>query len=377
MKSKIVNIFWGIILIALGGLWLAGRLELIAFELFSEQIWIVLFGVASAAFLLSYFLSGVKNWGWLFPALISAALALTIWMAINDLGGAFMGVPVLAAVALPFYVGYAVERRNWGLLIPAFILTVVALITGLADVVEGEWIGALVLFAIGLPFLVVYLRNRKQKWALIPAWAMIALSAVVLLSGFARGEWIGALVLYAIGLPFLVIYLFDRRNKWALIPAGVLAVIGTIPLLAGLLGDEVVAPAIMFLFAAPFFVLYFWSKDHWWALIPAGVFASIGVVVILAEAGLTPFQVTEGSDPFLTGILFLGFGLTFGALWLRRKTQPTEWAMYPAVGLLAAAVLAVIFGTLFLDYWPAAVLIVIGVMLILGSFRRKKPEEQA
>ncbi len=242
----------------------------------------MVFAGASLLFFLSYFLNGVKNWGWLFPAFIFAGLALTIWLATNDFEGSYLGAPILAAIAIPFYVGFAVERKSWGLLIPAFVLTVLSLITIIADTAPGEWIGAIVLLSVGLPFLVAYLLDRNKRWALIPATILIVLSIVTLVSTFAAGEWIGALVLYAIGLIFLGIFLFDHSKRWALIPAAVLAVVGTIPLIAAFTGGDLTGTVVMFLFALPFLVIYFWSKNNWWALIPGGVFASIGLVVLLS-----------------------------------------------------------------------------------------------
>lgn len=326
-RSRILSIFWGLVLIAIGGLWLAGKLDYVQFDLFSAQAWVVAFAVASAAFFLSYFLNGLQKWGWLFPAFICAALALTIGMSIAGLDGSFMGVPILAAVALPFYVGFALDRTRWGLLIPAWVLTVLSAVTLLADLVEGEWIGALFLYAVAAPFLVVYLR--------------------------------------------------DRSRKWALIPAAVIAVVGTIPLLVALFGDDdAVAVGVMLLFALPFFVVYFWSKGNWWALIPAGVFASIAAVVLLSllVPDQTPWLEAAGS-----GLLFLGFGLTFGVLWLRRATQPTDWAKYPAAGLLAASLAAFVLGENFRDFWAVA-LIIVGVMLVAASLLPKReaapPEPQ-
>ena len=329
-KDRIISIFWGVVLIALGGLWLAGKMEYIQFDLFSEQAWVIIFAVASAAFFLSYFLNGLRQWGWLFPAFICAALALTIWMATHEVDGSIVGVPILASVALPFYVGFAVDRKSWGLL--------------------------------------------------IPAWVMTVISAIVLFADIARGEWIGALVMYGIALPFLVVYLLNRSHKWALIPAGINAGIGTIPLLVALFGDsEAIALGLMLLFALPFFVVYFWSKSSWWALIPAGVFVSIGAVVLLTLLVRGDPAWLEGAG---TGVLLLGFGLTFGVLWLRRATQPTDWAKYPAAGLLAAAVAAFVLGRNFENFWAVA-LIVVGVMLLLASLLPKrekgppKPGDQA
>ena len=128
----------------------------------------------------------------------------------------------------------------------------------------------------------------------------------------------------------------------------------------------------MFLFSVPFFFVYFRWPEHWWALIPAGVFASIGAVVVLGMLLPKNQTVIHG---ILNGVLLLGLGITFGVLWLLRGTRPTGWAIYPAVGLLAAAVLAFFFGGISNLFWAAA-LLVAGVGLVVYSFLRKKPEGQ-
>ncbi|NTV37900.1 MAG: hypothetical protein HGA82_01705 [Anaerolineales bacterium] len=239
--------------------------------------------------------------------------------------------------------------------------------------VTDEIIPAWVMLCVALPFLVAWLINRKRRWALIPAFVMFVLAAITLLSSFAAGEWIGALVMYAIALPFLVIWFLDRKKRWALIPAGIMAILGTIQLLASYTRGDLSGLVVMFLFSTPFFVLYFWSKHNWWALIPAGVFASIGLVVLLS-------LIFHGNQDLLnrigSGVLFLGFAATFGVLWLRRSTQPTDWAKYPAAGLLAAAVLAFALGERFQDYWPATILLVAGVLLLLNTLVKRKPEDK-
>ena len=70
-------------------------------------------------------------------------------------------------------------------------------------------------------------------------------------------------------------------------------------------------------------------------------------------------------------VLFLGLAATFGVLWLLRKTQPTEWAKYPAAGLLAIAALSIIEGAHFAEFWPATMLLVTGAMFLLAIFQRK------
>ena len=369
--KRTASLFWGIALILLSAALLADRLGYIDFTKISDNAWVFIFGGAAILFLLSYFLNGVKQWGWLFPALIGAALSLTIWLTTHNIEGAFLGAPILASIALPFFVGFVVNRRNWGLLIPAWVLTVLTAITLLADRVDGTLIGALFLFSAALPFLIVFLIDRTRRWALIPAWALFILGLVTLLADHVSGNLVGALFMYSVALPFLIIYLRDRTRRWALIPAAVIALVGTFPLLTMLIGGDLMGAAVMFLFAVPFFFVYFRWKEGWWALIPAGIFASIGLVVVISMFVPKNQDIWNG---ILTGILFLGFSVTFGLLWLRRATQPTDWTRFPAIGLLVASLLAFILGRNFQDYW-AVILLVVGILMIASNLLPRKPRQ--
>ena len=371
MKRNVSSIFWGLLFILAGGALLADRMGWINFSLFSTNTWVYIFAAAGLVFLLGYFVNGFRKWGLLFPALIFEAISLTMWMADRGMTGSYVGMPILLGVAVPFYVGFALERKR-GLLIPAWVLTILAFITLAADRINGNLIGALFLYAVAAPFLVVYLLDRSRWWALIPAWVMFILGTITLLSDHVNGNLIGALFLYAVALPFLVVYLTDRARRWALIPAVALAFVGTIPLLAGIFGGDWMGAAVMLLFSAPFFFVYFRWKEAWWALIPAGIFVSIAVVVLLGMLVPENQPVFQG---ILTGVLLLGFGLTFGILWLLRGTRPTAWARYPAIGLLVAAVLAFIFGGNSNLFWAIAILAA-GAALVVYSLFRKRPEDR-
>lgn len=328
MKGNIIKIFWGVVLIALGGLSLADKLGYVNLELITNQGWAIVFSVTSAAFFLSYFLSGVRNWGWLFPALIFAALALIINWALEDSSSPIIAIPILLSIGIPFYVGFLLNRKRWGLLIPAWILTVLAVIPVLAESINSDLIGALFLFGTALPFLVVYLVNRQRKWSLIAGVAL----------GF----------------------------------------IGIFPLLESIIPEEISGPAVMFVFAMFFFITYIISKKQWWALIPSGVFASIGVVALLASLFPTNdyFQIGKLEFGVYTGVLLLGFAATFGILWLLRGSQPTGWAKYPAIALLIASVLAFLMGNTFNDLIPAVALLVIGIYLILATVLKRRGTQQ-
>ncbi len=324
MKTNLVKILWGIMLIALGGFLLADALGYLNLEFFTPNVWAIVFAIISVACFSCYFLVGVQKWGWLFPALIFAALTLILGIFIDNRNDTLIAVSVLLSVGIPFYVGYILNRKQWGLLIPAWIMTIIPAIVALADNANSDLIGATVLFAIALPFIFVYLVNRHHKWALI----------------------VGA----------------------------ILAFIALFPLLGPILPDVIAGPVVMFLFALPFFIIYLASKKAWWAFIPAGVFSSIGIVALLATLLPNDEYFMLGGLEFgaYSEVLLLCFAATFGILWLRRSSQPTAWAKYPAIGLLIVAMLAFLMWKTASNLVPALVLLIVGVTLIVASVLKRR-----
>ncbi len=320
MKSRWITIFWSLVMIAAGVIFFLQEQGIIDFNLLSTKIWALIFAILSAFFFLTYFLQGVRNWGWLFPSTILGGIALIMGLEGTQFGDILTGAPVLIGIAIPFVVVFFLDKKN-------------------------NW------------------------WALIPAWVMTAIALVVLFEDQVDGNLIGTFVLYSIAIPFLVVYLIDRTRRWALIPFASLSVIGLIPLLENVMDSEALGFVVMFLFAVPFFVVYFWSKANWWALIPAGVFTSIGLVVLLSSYSVPIFH-TSGFNSVGTALLLSGFGITFGALWLRRAVQPTDWTKYPALGLFAAAVMSLLIGEKTQSIWPI-ILIITGVVILFAPFYRK------
>jgi hypothetical protein len=254
MKTKVIYIFWGIVLISVSAILVAEKLGIVSFASITEQVWGAAFGVASAALFASYFVCGVRQWIWLFPALFCALIA---WRGLQgvSLFGDNLAWQMFTVVAIPFYVGFALDRKRWGYLIPAYVLSVIAYLTFVGEVAPQFYQAA----------------SRPRM-----AHAIMATGADV-----------------------------------------------------------------MFLIALPFFVTYFWSKKNWWALIPAGGFASIGLMQMLSAFIPNAWSANIG---IVNSVLLLGFAATMGFLWLRRATQPTGWAIYPAAGFLILAVVAFILG---------------------------------
>jgi hypothetical protein len=317
MKPNRFNLIWGVALIAAGALFLAQNLGYLGTV--APLFWVAFFTGLSLLFFASYFASGIRQWGWLFPALIAGALALTIGLANSGVRASYVGAPILGALAIPFLVAYALDlRRNWWALIPAWAMGVLTFITILADHVPGEFIGALVLFSIGLPFWVVFLSNRRDNW-------------------------------------------------WALIPGSIMLVLGAIPLLTMRVSGELLGALIMFLFAVPFLVVYFWSRANWWALIPGGAMASIGAMILVVKAS-QPGVVNGG---LVSGVFFLGLALTFLALWIQRAAIPTAWAKYPGIVLAILGLVVFGFGSVGLQViWPLAI-IAFGTLLLYSALRKR------
>jgi hypothetical protein len=98
-----------------------------------------------------YFVHGLRKWGWLFPALICASFAVIMWMSVNDQEDSpLMVTPLFLSIAVPFYIGFALDRSRWELLIPAYVLTMIMLFTLTSDSdYEGTVVMSLFAFSPG------------------------------------------------------------------------------------------------------------------------------------------------------------------------------------------------------------------------------------
>ncbi len=118
MKIKLANIIWGLVLILGGALFLAQNLGYVVST--SDTFWMGVFAVLCVIFLVTYFANGVQHWGWLFPASIFGATALTIGLTQLGVDDVFVAVPILMSVVLPFLVAFALDpHKHWWALIPS------------------------------------------------------------------------------------------------------------------------------------------------------------------------------------------------------------------------------------------------------------------
>jgi hypothetical protein len=170
----------------------------------------------------------------------------------------------------------------WGGLLIFF--GVVGMVATFIDLTAWVWV--IILAIAGLGVFGVYLMDRSQRALLIPAYVLwvVALMVALIELNILQDEFVATYVLAAIALPFLATFLRNRAQWPMLIPAYVLAAVGV---MVGLIGvgvlDDLSIPAyVMFAIAVPFFVVYVRNPKHWWALIPGGVVAAVGLAFLLA-----------------------------------------------------------------------------------------------
>lgn len=173
-------------------------------------------------------------------SLLEMYTALTAWT----------WVAALAAAGLAVFLIYLSDRSDWGVLVPAYVLWAVAGLVALIelDVLKDNWVALYALTAIALPFVAGFLRDRKQWGLLIPAYVMLAVGLMVGLQGAGVLDdlLVAGYVMFAIALPFFVVYVRNRGNWWALIPAGIMTVIGLSFLIAEA-AAQYVAPILVIL----------------------------------------------------------------------------------------------------------------------------------
>lgn len=314
MNKKLVNLFWGVGLIAAGGLALAESMGYI--QDLAPAIWITIFAVISLISLFTYFQSGVKHWGWLFPAGIGAALALVIVLSESGVESAIVAAPIFIAIGLPFMVAYFLDRtRHWWALIPAGVMAFLTLLMVGVDVLPDEWVGVGFLFFLAAAFLVIYLGNRTRTWAAFVAYILLVVGFTPLMALGSRPELAGVMILFAMGLPFLGAYLT--------------------------------------------------SAERWWAIIPAGILLTLGLVTaIMLLPGLPDANLASNLPQAFS---LAGFAATFAVVWLRHAKN---WAKYLTLVIAALSVASLFFNDNSLWVGPV-IAIALGVYLLFQSLRKE------
>jgi len=169
-------------LLILGGLYLL-MVTLGYVEAIGPLPWALLSGLGGLAFLAVY-LQDRREWWPLIPGAALLSLSLTILLGMAGLPSGAAGSVLFLGIALAFLPIYLADRReNWWAIIPAGVLTVLAAMAILGEVVEGGVLGAFFFLGLAAVFGLLYLirgEERELAWAKFPALGLAAFGLFVL-----------------------------------------------------------------------------------------------------------------------------------------------------------------------------------------------------
>jgi hypothetical protein len=204
-----------------------------------------------------------------------------------------------------------------------------------------------------------------QKQGILLGSAIIAIGVLALLINLGVIAHLDNLTLgcglLLVSFLFFRIYHADRQKWWALIPACLCAFLGVVMVVQTFwdFAGELVGAGFLWACTIAFGYIFSRNKQHWWAVIPAGICFTLGSVVLISGFDLL-------DNDFEAVVFFLGLGLTFVFLWSQRGDGiATDWAMIPAVVMIALALMIYIENVRWLDWEIALPVLLIGVGLFL------------
>jgi len=279
----------------------------------------------------------VKKVASLITGLILIALGILFLLHNMDiiwLEGEWVGASILFMLGLSFLFYIFQDRKLWWPLIPSlilFTLSAIVLLSYYFDV-DGKVLGSLFLWGTGVAFLAVYLKQRSNIWSLLVSWLFIVLGFVVLAEHiFWRTSGLGGSVFFAgCALGFLGFYLKKKEQWWSLFVSLLLFTLAAVVAVAvtDYLPDAMAGSVFLWGAGLSFISIFLQKRDYWWAIIPGG-----SMLVL----GLFPMMVTYdwGWDGLIAFIFFFGIGLVFTSLYLVKiEGKRLYWAKMPAIILV-------------------------------------------
>ena len=150
------------------------------------------------------------------------------------IGGVFISM-LFAAGAFVFLFVFISDHTKWWALIPGFTLLGLAGVIATGDlfpVFNSRFGGSLFLGCIALAFIFIFVFRRDYWWAVIPAGVLTTLAIITTIPS-GNGLFTGGFLFIGIGATFGALGLLPvgKKDKWPWIPAGILLVLGTMLLI--------------------------------------------------------------------------------------------------------------------------------------------------
>jgi hypothetical protein len=178
------RLFWGLVLIIGGGLLLLNTFGLIAI---ADLIWAIILGIGGILFL-GVYISNHDHWWALIPGVILIAISATIWLDkyyANIRNSDLISTIILGGIALSFFLVYLADRGNWWAIIPAGVMSTIAVVARANISQSGVTSGGIFFLGLALTFALVAILPNKigpMRWAWIPAGILGLIGLVILLS---------------------------------------------------------------------------------------------------------------------------------------------------------------------------------------------------
>lgn len=181
-------------------------------------------------FAAAYLTDRTRNWWALIPGGVMLFLAM-VTLLVDNVGGEWVGAMFLLIIALTFLFIYLNNRTRIWALIVAYVFGVLSIAPMLATGGEmAGYFGSVFLLAVALPFYILYFRSENNWWAIIPAGVMTILAVITTfaiagwINDATSGGYVNAFLMAGLAVTFAVVWL--RHNKpWAKIVALILALL--------------------------------------------------------------------------------------------------------------------------------------------------------
>jgi hypothetical protein len=208
-RSQKQALVWGGLFILVG---VMGLVE--AYIDLGSWVWVVVLAAAGLGVFGLYFSDRSEEWPLIPGYALWAVAGLIALVTLNVLQDEAVAFYVLTAIALPFLVVYLRNRQQWWALIPAYVLLAVGLMIALigAGILSDLLVPGYVMFAIAIPFFVVFARNPKQWWALIPG-GVLTIIGISFFIAEAALQYIGPAVLIILGIWILMRQLRRKETE--------------------------------------------------------------------------------------------------------------------------------------------------------------------
>lgn len=178
------NAIWGILLIVGGLLFLLQNVGV--FRGLTALVWVALFGAAGLFFLYLFLNNRTTSWWAAIPGSTLLGLAGTVFF--GEVGPRFLepvGGPLfLASIGFGFILVYLATPQNWWAVIPAGVMTTLAVVAGV-DAFRLHWIdsGGLFFIGLGLTFLLLGVLpahgEKGLRWAFIPGVILLVMGILI------------------------------------------------------------------------------------------------------------------------------------------------------------------------------------------------------